>query len=71
MGTFAATTLPLNVSHCQYGLGLVMIMLLGLVSITSIKWNILCFSDIFCFISCLSIERSKKINKTKNAPIYI
>ena len=68
MGTLATTDLPLTISHCQFGLGLVMIVLLGLVSTASMEWSILCF----CFILCLIIERSKKINKTKqNAPFYI
>ena len=45
MEIFAAINLPLTVSHPQFGLGLVMIVLLGLVSITSMEWNIFCFID--------------------------
>ena len=37
MGTFAAIDLPLTVSHCQFGLGLVMVVLLGLISTTSME----------------------------------
>ena len=37
MGTLAATDLPLTVSHSQLGLELVMILLLGLDSTTSME----------------------------------
>ena len=65
MGTYAATNWPLTVSHRQFGLGLVMIVLLGLVSTTGMEWDILLFVLIFCFTSCLNTERSKKSIKQR------
>ena len=47
MKTFAVINLLLTVSHHQFGLGLVMMVLLRLVSTTSMKWNILCLTDFF------------------------
>ena len=67
MQTFAATNVPLTVSHSQFGLGLVMILLLQLVFIT-IEYSLF-VSLIFLLVLCIKME-SKKINKTKNAPFY-
>ena len=47
MGTFAATNHLSAGGHHQFRLGLVMILLLGLVSTTSMEWSILCFIDFF------------------------
>ena len=58
MGTFAATDLQLTVSHRQFGLEtrLVMIVLLGLVSTTSMEQSILCLFD-FIFLFIYLLER--------------
>ena len=73
---FAATDLLLTVSHHQFCLGLVMILLLGLISTTSMEWSILCLYHYYYFLFCSPCAKTwkkvkKLIKQTKNAPFDI